>query len=101
MLLNAFIYFFVIFVVAFHQKICVFIILISFFDGVSNLRNRILTNQKRELVVSNFQWNCMYKIQSSNLNLNYPNILTNQIDFCFPKLYFSPLIRTKMEFINK
>ena len=30
-----------------------------FFDEVSNFRNRISTNQKRELMVSNCQWNCM------------------------------------------
>ena len=30
----------------FHQKICAFIIFISFFDEASNFRNRILTNQK-------------------------------------------------------
>ena len=42
-----------------------------------------------------------YKIQSNNLNLDYPNILNNQIDFRFPKLYFSPLIRSKIEGINK
>ena len=41
------------------HRICVFIIFISFSDKVSNFRNRILTNQKRELVVSNCQWNCM------------------------------------------
>ena len=44
----------------FHHKICVFIIFISFFDEVSNFRNRILTKQKRELIVSNCQWNCMF-----------------------------------------
>ena len=33
-------YFFGIFVVGFHQKICVFIIFISFFDEVSNFCNR-------------------------------------------------------------
>ena len=43
----------------------------------------------------------LYKIQFNNLNLDYPNILTNQIDFCFPKLYFGSLIRTKTECINK
>ena len=38
----------------------VFIIFIScFFDKVSNLRNRTLTNQKPELVIRNCQWNCM------------------------------------------
>ena len=47
------------FFVVFHHKICVFIIFISFFDKVSNFRNRISTNQKRELVVSNCQQNCM------------------------------------------
>ena len=58
MLLNAFF--------IFHYKICVFIIFISFFlsfffffDEVSNFRNRILTNQKRELVVSNCQLKCI------------------------------------------
>ena len=30
-----------------------------FFDEVSNFRNRILTSQKRELVVSNCQLNCI------------------------------------------
>ena len=49
------------FFVAFHQKFSAFIIFISFFDEVSNFRNRILTNQKHELVVSNCQWNCMGK----------------------------------------
>ena len=42
-----------------------------------------------------------YKIQSNNWNLDYPNILTNQIDFRFPKLHFRPLIRSKIEYINK
>ena len=42
-----------------------------------------------------------YKIQSNNLNLNYANNLTNQTDFCLTKLYFSPLIQTKIEWINK
>ena len=28
-------------------------------DEVSNFCNRILTNQKQELVVRNCQWNCM------------------------------------------
>ena len=41
------------------------------------------------------------KIQSNNLNLDYPDILTDQIDFCFLKVYFSSLIRTKIECINK
>ena len=33
-----------------------------------------------------------YKIQSNNLNLDYPNILAKQTGFCCPKLYFSSLI---------
>ena len=60
MLLNAFIYFFLVFFVVFHYKICVFI---YFFDEVLDFRNRILTNQKHVLVVSNWQRNCM---QSKN-----------------------------------
>ena len=43
----------------FHHKICVVIIFISFSDEVSNFRNRILINQKQELVIRNCQWNCM------------------------------------------
>ena len=31
----------------------------SLLDKVSNIRNRILTNLKPELVTRNFQWNCM------------------------------------------
>ena len=41
------------------------------------------------------------KKQSNNLNLNYLNNLTNQIDCCFTKLCFSPLIQTQIECINK
>ena len=54
---------FMTFFVVLHHKICVFIILISFFDEVSNFRNRILTNQKREFVVSTCQQNCMRYIK--------------------------------------
>ena len=49
------------FVAVFHH-FCVFMISISFFDKVSNFRNRILTNQNYELVVSDCQQNCMKKI---------------------------------------
>ena len=57
MLLNTFMCFFgfcFFVVVIFHHKIC-------FFDQVWNFRNRTLANQKREMVVSNCQWNCMSK----------------------------------------
>ena len=37
----------------FQQNLCVFIIFISFYDEVSNLRNRILTNEKPELMRRN------------------------------------------------
>ena len=37
---------FLTFFVVFNHKICVFIIFSSFFDEVSNFRNRILTYQK-------------------------------------------------------
>ena len=43
----------------FRHKICVFIIFISYFDELWNFRNRMLTNQKHELVVSQCQRNCM------------------------------------------
>ena len=39
---------------------CVFLsFLFLFSDEVSNFRNRILANQKRELMVPKCQWNCM------------------------------------------
>ena len=41
------------------------------------------------------------KIPSHNLNSVYSNFLTNEIDFCFPKLYSSQLIRTQIEYVNK
>ena len=47
--------------VAFHQ-ICVFIIIISFFDEVSNFCSRTLTNQKPELVIRNCQWYFMLSL---------------------------------------
>ena len=43
----------------FRHKICVFIIFISYFDELSNFRNRMLTNQKHELVISHCQRKCM------------------------------------------
>ena len=36
-----------------------FFLFLFYFDEVSNFLNRILTNQKRELVVSNCQLNCI------------------------------------------
>ena len=68
MLLNAFeyIYIFLHFFVVFYHEIYIFI---SFFDEVAKFRNRILTKQKREIVISNCQWNSMnygYEIPSSS-----------------------------------
>ena len=63
-ILYAFFYFFKFFDV-FHYKICVFIISTSFFDRISNFRNRILTNQKQVLLVRNCQWNCTVKTVTS------------------------------------
>ena len=58
MLLNTVIHFLGFFLLFFIMKF-VFYHFISFFDEVSNFCNRILTNQKHELVVSNCQRNCM------------------------------------------
>ena len=71
---------FMTFFVVFHHKICVFIILISFFDEVSNFRNRILTNQKREFVVSTCQQNCMNIYQNSQSPGPRPNPHTFYIE---------------------
>ena len=43
----------------FHYKIYVFIIFFSFFNEPSDFRNKILTNQKQELVVQDYQRNCV------------------------------------------
>ena len=59
MFLNAFIYVSDIFLLFFIIKFCVPIIFLYFFDKVSNFRNSVLTNQKRELVISKCKWNCM------------------------------------------
>ena len=77
MLLNSFFFFF-------HHKIFVFIIFISFLDEVSNFRNRILTSQKHELVVSNCQWNCMRNFKIQNFN-----------PYLGPMLQFYPLESTR------
>ena len=45
--------FFCLFFVVFHDKICVFIIFVSFLDQVSKFWNKVLTNQKPELVMRN------------------------------------------------
>ena len=43
----------------FHQKMYAFIIFISFFDEVSKFRNRKLTNHKQDLVIRNYQCQCI------------------------------------------
>ena len=43
----------------------------------------------------------VYEIHFNNLDLGCPIIFINQIDFCFLKLYFGPLIRTIIEYINE
>ena len=64
-----FTYAFPYFVVVFHWKICIFIIFIFFFyDKVSNFRNRILTNQKLELLKRNCQWKRMNMPVGSNFS---------------------------------
>ena len=55
----AFIAFFGIFVVVFLQKVCVFLVFISFFDEISNFCSRISPNQRHEQVIQSCQWNCM------------------------------------------
>ena len=58
-LLYVFIYFFSTFLLFFIINFLILSFSFLFFDEVSNFRNRILTNQKHELVDSNCQWNCM------------------------------------------
>ena len=43
----------------------------------------------------------LHKMLSDNLNSDYLSAGTAQIEICFLKLYFSPLIRTPIEWTNK
>ena len=85
MFLNAFIYFSDIFLLFFHHKICVFVIFISFFDKVSNFRNSILTNQKRELVV--FSWWFLYVGKVLKRTLIFFLTIVNAIEMDLSSLY--------------
>ena len=70
-------YTFLVFFVAFHQKICLFFIFISFSDEELNFRNKLLTNQKPEEVVTNFQRNCMVSIMDMLLK-NFKTLLSKK-----------------------
>ena len=63
-------YTFLAFFVAFHDKVFILIVFISFLDKLLNFRNRILTNQKRELMVSNCQRICY--MDKLSVLLNFP-----------------------------
>ena len=45
-----------------------FLSFLLFFDCVSDFRNRILTNQKVDLVIRTFQWNCLCSCAESYVN---------------------------------
>ena len=75
----------------FSSKTCVFIIFISFFDKASNFRNRILTNQKPESVIKNYQWNFMLKTICEWLLLLFPSstLFWSCIRSCMSKTHFN------------
>ena len=52
-------YTFVTFFVVFYQKVCIFIIFVSFSDEVSNFRKKILSSLKPELMIMN----CLWKVE--------------------------------------
>ena len=54
-----------------------FLIFISFLDKVSNFRNRILTNQKPELVIWNYHSQCMIISIYHGLTLSYKENFLN------------------------
>ena len=103
MLLNAFVYFQAFFV-AFHHKICVFIIFISFFSYLPNFRHTILTNQKHDLVASNCQQNCL--IPSVCYYLWTPFFKNNhafyiKFDFWFEKRLFLKYFEISLKIFSK
>ena len=54
----------------FSSKICVFVILVSLVDEVTNFHNRIWTNHKSELTIKKCQWDCMKNNIRSSSFLN-------------------------------
>ena len=107
-----FIYTFLAFFVLLHQKITAFIIFICFFDEVSNLCNRILTNQKPELVIRNCQRNCMVRAKTYDdisyglaliVNQKWINKIYNlgKVDHRIPVLRSYPGAQKKTEIKRK
>ena len=70
------------FLLFFTQKKCAFIIFISFFDKVSHFCNKILANQKPELVIRICQWNCMIPYSAKQQqSKNFPTtVITEYIN---------------------
>ena len=55
---------------------------------------RLFSYEESIFFIPYFYFFIFHKIPSNDLNSDYSNILTIQIDFCFVKSYFSLLIRT-------
>ena len=111
MLLYGFLYFLTFFVIFYH-KICVIIIFICFSDVISNLCNRILTNQEQELFIRNCQWICMLwkcdTIKSAcfhnplvNIHLNSSFLLVAEIIKYFKTVLSLNLFGTNVSILEK
>ena len=86
---NAILYFHVLswhffFVVLFHYKIFAFIVFIPFVDNVSNFRNKMLTNQKLDLMARQCQSDWMYALVIALSEYNMTLISYEFLRFCRP-----------------
>ena len=71
-----------------------FVIIFIFFNEVSNFGNSLLTKQKRELLFSNCQRNCIFQTVKSSNEYTWTDKRQNfTADFCCYWLFFQ-LIRT-------
>lgn len=82
---------------------------ISFFDEVSNIYHRILTNQKQQLVMRNCQWNCIkphfvcrstpwFPLLNRNLKLKFQAVQNKCIHLCFGSYLRSHISATHLGF---
>ena len=84
----------------------VFIILISFLMEVSNLRNRILTNQKPDYVVRNCKWNFMVRDDTHKKSMKIvefsrpPNPLYHLCPKLFHPLTLDVHFQTKLPYLQ-
>ena len=83
MLLYVYIHFFGILLLFFIKKF-LFLSFSFLFEKASNFSNRILTNQKPELVIKSCQWNCMQTSFIFSVMVSLKNVVAYcELHICF------------------